>query len=211
MLTLLLGTLVVLAYKYDGKPFTEVDLNDGGVWVTNRDMGLAARLNPQIKETRPRRRRRERGLRHLPARHQPVPRRRLHRPLRQARRRRPRGRPGPDHAADRCRGRPGREHLRGRRRRHRQGLGAPGEPALRLLGQVREARRQGRAVGRGRHRRPRLRAGPRRQGHHLHHRRHRGRGGRRRPPARQGPRHRPRDGDAERRRGHAGPVQPPLP
>lgn len=50
VLTLLLGTLVVLAYQYDGKPFTEVDLNDGGVWVTNRDMGLAARLNPQIKE-----------------------------------------------------------------------------------------------------------------------------------------------------------------
>lgn len=50
VLTLLLGTLVVLAYQYDGKPFTEVDLNDGGVWVTNRDMGLTARLNPQIKE-----------------------------------------------------------------------------------------------------------------------------------------------------------------
>lgn len=49
-LTLLLGTLVVLAYNYDGKPFTEVDLNDGGVWVTNREMGLTARLNPQIKE-----------------------------------------------------------------------------------------------------------------------------------------------------------------
>lgn len=49
-LTLLLGALVVLAYQYDGKPFTEVDLNDGGVWVTNREMGLTARLNPQIKE-----------------------------------------------------------------------------------------------------------------------------------------------------------------
>ncbi|WP_408898933.1 Ig-like domain-containing protein [Nocardioides sp. R1-1] len=49
-LTLLLGTLVVLAYQHDGKPFTEVELNDGGVWVTNRDMGLVARLNPQIKE-----------------------------------------------------------------------------------------------------------------------------------------------------------------
>ncbi|GAA3522865.1 Ig-like domain-containing protein [Nocardioides daeguensis] len=49
-LTLLLGTLVVLAFEHDGKPFTEVDLNDGGVWVTNRDLGLVARLNPQIKE-----------------------------------------------------------------------------------------------------------------------------------------------------------------
>lgn len=49
-LTLLLGTLVVLAIRYDGKPFTEVELNDGGVWVTNREMGLVARLNPQIKE-----------------------------------------------------------------------------------------------------------------------------------------------------------------
>ncbi|WP_436698538.1 Ig-like domain-containing protein [Nocardioides sp. BYT-33-1] len=45
-----LGVLVVLAYQHDGKPFTEVELNDGGVWVTNRDLGLVARLNPQIKE-----------------------------------------------------------------------------------------------------------------------------------------------------------------
>lgn len=49
-LALLIGTLVVLAYRYDGKPFTEVELNDGGVWVTNKDLGLVARLNPQIKE-----------------------------------------------------------------------------------------------------------------------------------------------------------------
>ncbi|WP_182380226.1 Ig-like domain-containing protein [Nocardioides sp. WS12] len=49
-LALLIGTLVVLAYRYDGKPFTEVELNDGGVWVTNNDLGLVARLNPQIKE-----------------------------------------------------------------------------------------------------------------------------------------------------------------
>ncbi|KRA37566.1 MULTISPECIES: Ig-like domain-containing protein [unclassified Nocardioides] len=49
-LALVLGTLVVLAYRYDGKPFTEVELNDGGVWVTNNDLGLVARLNPQIKE-----------------------------------------------------------------------------------------------------------------------------------------------------------------
>lgn len=49
-LALVLGTLVVLAYTYDGKPFTEVELNDGGVWVTNQELGLAARLNPQIEE-----------------------------------------------------------------------------------------------------------------------------------------------------------------
>ncbi len=49
-LTVLLGTLVVLAFKYDGKPFTEVELNDGGVWVTNTEQGLVGRLNPQIKE-----------------------------------------------------------------------------------------------------------------------------------------------------------------
>lgn len=49
-LALVLGTLVVLAFKHDGKPFTEVELNDGGVWVTNRDLSLVARLNPQIKE-----------------------------------------------------------------------------------------------------------------------------------------------------------------
>lgn len=50
VLALLLGTLVVLAYRYDGKPFTEVELNDGGVWVTNESLGLTARLNPQIGE-----------------------------------------------------------------------------------------------------------------------------------------------------------------
>lgn len=50
VLTLVLGTLVVLAYRYDGKPFTEVELNDGSVWVTNRSEGLVARLNPQIQE-----------------------------------------------------------------------------------------------------------------------------------------------------------------
>ncbi|XBB68308.1 Ig-like domain-containing protein [Nocardioides sp. WV_118_6] len=49
-LALLLGTLVVLAFEHDGKPFTEVDLNDGGVWVTNQKDGLVARLNPQIEE-----------------------------------------------------------------------------------------------------------------------------------------------------------------
>ncbi|MBM7515556.1 Ig-like domain-containing protein [Nocardioides nitrophenolicus] len=50
VLALVLGTLVVIAFQQDGKPFTEVDLNDGGVWVTNRELGLVARLNPQIKE-----------------------------------------------------------------------------------------------------------------------------------------------------------------
>lgn len=49
-LALLLGTLVVLAVQHDGKPFTEVELNDGGVWVTNRDKLLVARVNPQIEE-----------------------------------------------------------------------------------------------------------------------------------------------------------------
>lgn len=50
VLALVVGTLVVLAFEHDGKPFTEVELNDGGVWVTNRNLGLVARLNPQIKE-----------------------------------------------------------------------------------------------------------------------------------------------------------------
>ncbi|GAA4094456.1 Ig-like domain-containing protein [Nocardioides kongjuensis] len=50
VLALVVGTLVVLAFEHDGKPFTEVDLNDGGVWVTNNHLGLVARLNPQIKE-----------------------------------------------------------------------------------------------------------------------------------------------------------------
>lgn len=49
-LTVALGSLVVLAWQHDGKPFTEVDLNDGGVWVTNEELALTARLNPQIEE-----------------------------------------------------------------------------------------------------------------------------------------------------------------
>lgn len=49
-LALVVATLVVLAVRHEGKPFTEVELNDGGVWVTNQQDGLVARLNPQIKE-----------------------------------------------------------------------------------------------------------------------------------------------------------------
>ncbi|KRB74169.1 hypothetical protein ASE01_19555 [Nocardioides sp. Root190] len=50
MLTLLAGTVAVLAIQYDGEPIHDVDLNDGGVWVTNSDRGLMARLNSQVGE-----------------------------------------------------------------------------------------------------------------------------------------------------------------
>ncbi len=39
-----------MAVNADGSPVNEVDLNDGSVWVTNSEMGLLGRLNPQVKE-----------------------------------------------------------------------------------------------------------------------------------------------------------------
>ncbi|MXG90890.1 Ig-like domain-containing protein [Nocardioides flavescens] len=46
-------TLVVLAVRADGTPVSEVDLNDGGVWVTNQSGASApmiGRLNRQVSE-----------------------------------------------------------------------------------------------------------------------------------------------------------------
>ena len=48
--SLIATTLVVLAVKYDGSPIHDVDLNDGGVWVTNGDLQMMGRLNSQVKE-----------------------------------------------------------------------------------------------------------------------------------------------------------------
>lgn len=50
VLALVGATLVVLALKHDGAPIQDVELNDGGVWVTNGDLQLMGRLNSQIKE-----------------------------------------------------------------------------------------------------------------------------------------------------------------
>ena len=47
------ATLTVLAVNADGTPVSEVDLNDGGVWVTNTagpSAPMIARLNEQIQE-----------------------------------------------------------------------------------------------------------------------------------------------------------------
>ncbi len=49
-LTLVASTLVVLAVRAEGTPVTDVDLNDGGVWVTNAGQTLLARYNKQIEE-----------------------------------------------------------------------------------------------------------------------------------------------------------------
>lgn len=49
-LSLAVGTLAVLAVQYDGSPIHDVDLNDGGVWVTNAGRGMMARLNSQVGE-----------------------------------------------------------------------------------------------------------------------------------------------------------------
>ncbi|MBS4754148.1 fibronectin type III domain-containing protein [Nocardioides sp. zg-ZUI104] len=49
-LSLVAGTLVVLALRHDGAPIHDVELNDGGVWVTNAGLGMMARLNSQVSE-----------------------------------------------------------------------------------------------------------------------------------------------------------------
>lgn len=49
-LALVVGALVLVALNTDGDPITEVQLNDGSVWVTNDRDGLIGRLNPQIQE-----------------------------------------------------------------------------------------------------------------------------------------------------------------
>lgn len=49
-LSVVAGALVVLAVRFDGSPIHDVDLNDGGVWVTNSSLGMMARLNSQVGE-----------------------------------------------------------------------------------------------------------------------------------------------------------------
>ncbi|SFC85506.1 Fibronectin type III domain-containing protein [Nocardioides terrae] len=49
-LAVVAGALVFVALNTDGDPITEVELNDGSVWVTNDKDGLIGRLNPQIQE-----------------------------------------------------------------------------------------------------------------------------------------------------------------
>lgn len=51
-LSLVASALVLLAIKADGTPISDVDLNDGSVWVTNThpDYQMVGRLNPQIRQ-----------------------------------------------------------------------------------------------------------------------------------------------------------------
>lgn len=49
-LALVAATLAVLAINYDGSPVSDVELNDGGVWVTNSGRGTLGRFNAQVKE-----------------------------------------------------------------------------------------------------------------------------------------------------------------
>jgi hypothetical protein len=50
VLALVVGTLVVLALRHEGSPIRDVELNDGGVWVTNGSRALLGRLNSQVEE-----------------------------------------------------------------------------------------------------------------------------------------------------------------
>ncbi|WP_229051836.1 Ig-like domain-containing protein [Aeromicrobium sp. Leaf350] len=49
-LALVSSLLVVLAFRADGTPVTDVELHDGSVWVSNSQRLLIGRLNPQIKQ-----------------------------------------------------------------------------------------------------------------------------------------------------------------
>lgn len=51
-LSLIASTLVLLAFQADGSPISDVDLNDGSVWVTNlsAEDQMVGRLNPQIQQ-----------------------------------------------------------------------------------------------------------------------------------------------------------------
>ncbi len=49
IIALLLVALAGFAITYDGVPAAEVDLNDGGVWVTNEKLGLAGHFNYQSR------------------------------------------------------------------------------------------------------------------------------------------------------------------
>ena len=52
LLATVVAVFVVLAVMAEGSPNSDVDLNDGSVWVTNTDIDrqLLGRLNPQIRE-----------------------------------------------------------------------------------------------------------------------------------------------------------------
>ncbi len=50
VLSLVLGTVVALSLNYEGVATADVDLNDGGVWVSNNESILVGRLNYPVGE-----------------------------------------------------------------------------------------------------------------------------------------------------------------
>jgi hypothetical protein len=50
VVTLLVGTLITLAVRHEGRPTADVRLHDDGVWVVNTDRGLVGRVNRSIGE-----------------------------------------------------------------------------------------------------------------------------------------------------------------
>jgi predicted secreted protein len=51
-MSMVVAGLVVLAVQADGAPISDIDLNDGSVWVTNEDprYQMLGRLNPQVRQ-----------------------------------------------------------------------------------------------------------------------------------------------------------------
>src|SRR5690625_5348072 len=50
IMSLVLGTVVALSLNYEGVATADVDLNDGGVWVSNNSSIMVGRLNYPIGE-----------------------------------------------------------------------------------------------------------------------------------------------------------------
>ncbi|UFU04927.1 Ig-like domain-containing protein [Ruania halotolerans] len=50
VMSLVLGTVVALSLNYEGVATADVDLNDGGVWVSNNESILVGRLNYPVEE-----------------------------------------------------------------------------------------------------------------------------------------------------------------
>src|SRR5690625_6731957 len=50
VVSLVLGTVVALSLNYDGVATADVELNDGGVWVSNNNELLLGRLNYPVQQ-----------------------------------------------------------------------------------------------------------------------------------------------------------------
>ena len=52
VVALLTTALGVLAFTHPGLPASEVELNDGGIWVTNQNLLMVGHLNYEAQTTR---------------------------------------------------------------------------------------------------------------------------------------------------------------